>query len=77
MKIRSAVPENGCLIIFMHFVVADGKRRRQKKTDCKTYTHLRHLAAQMRKLVFISLMLSVVSVHVAQTQCTLADIIHC
>ena len=44
MKIRSAVPENGCLI-FMHFVVANGKRRGRQKTDCKTYTHLRHLAA--------------------------------
>jgi len=29
MKIRSAVNENGCLI-FMHFVVANGKRRRRR-----------------------------------------------
>jgi len=35
MKIRSAIPENGCLI-FMHFVVADDDD--DKKTDCKTYT---------------------------------------
>ena len=35
----------------MHFVVADGKKAKteSKKTDCKTYTHSRHLAAQMRK----------------------------
>ena len=47
MKIRSAVPENGCLI-FMHYRC--GRRKKQKKTDCTTYTHSRHLAARMRKL---------------------------
>jgi len=38
MKIRSAVPENGCLIFY------DG-RKKQKKTKtniCKTYTHPPH-----------------------------------
>jgi len=45
MKIRSAVPENGCLI-FMHYRVADGKKT---KNICKTYTHSRHLAVRMRK----------------------------
>ena len=30
MKIRSAVPENGCLI-FMHYRVADGKNAKGKK----------------------------------------------
>ena len=33
MKIRSAVPENGCLVFC-------GERKRQKKNICKTYTHL-------------------------------------
>jgi len=47
MKIRLAVPENGCLIFF------DGRKKtkkKQKKNICKTYTHSRHLAARMRKL---------------------------
>ena len=35
MKIRSAVPENGCLI-FMHFVVADGKKAKKR-----TVKHIR------------------------------------
>jgi len=30
MKIRSAVPENGCLI-FMHYRVADGKKSKRQK----------------------------------------------
>jgi len=35
MKIRSAVPENGCLI-----VLVDGKKTKTKtKNNCKTYTH--------------------------------------
>jgi len=50
MKIRSVVPENGCLIV-MDFVVADGKKRQKQKTDCKTYTHSRHLAARMHQLL--------------------------
>ena len=29
MKIRSAVPENGCLIV-KHFVVVDGKKQKAK-----------------------------------------------
>jgi len=46
MKIRSAVPENGCLVFF------DGRKKtkkkqkkRQKKTEkniCKTFTHPPH-----------------------------------
>jgi len=44
MKIRSAVPENGCLIFC-------GGRKMQKKNICKTYTHSRPLAARMRKQV--------------------------
>jgi len=41
VKIRSGVPENGCLI-----VVADGKKAKKKqKNICKTYMHPRHLAA--------------------------------
>jgi len=55
MKIRSAIPENGTVVSYLWtIVVADGKKakknRKQKKTDCKTYTHSRHLAAWMRKL---------------------------
>jgi len=41
MKIRSAIPEIGCLI-FMHY---RGGRKKNKKKRCKTYTHPRHLAA--------------------------------
>jgi len=38
MKIRSAVPENGCLIFF------DGRKKQEKKKKniCKTYTHPPH-----------------------------------
>jgi len=46
MKIRSAIPENGCLI-FMHY------RRiawRTEKNICKAYTHSRPLAVRMRKI---------------------------
>ena len=50
MKIRSAVPENGCFI-FMHYRVADGNSKKTRKNICKTYTHLRPLATRMRKLV--------------------------
>jgi len=49
MKIRSAFPENGCLI-FMHYRVANGKTVKTKNIY-KTYTHSRHLAARMRKSV--------------------------
>jgi len=45
VKIRSAVPENGCLI-FMHY--RGGRKtnkKKQKKNIGKTYTHPRHLAA--------------------------------
>ena len=49
IKIRSAVPEIGCLIV-MHFVVADEKKQKKtKKNICKTYAFARHLAARMRK----------------------------
>ena len=41
MKMRSAVPENGCLI-FMHY--RGGRKKKQTKI-CKTYTHPRPLAA--------------------------------
>jgi len=36
MKIRPAVPENGCLVFC-------GERKKQKKNICKTYTYLRKL----------------------------------
>jgi len=50
MKIRSAVPENGCLIFF-----ADGKKqkkttKKQQKNICKTYTLPPH--RRLRKSVF-------------------------
>jgi len=52
MKICSAVPENGCLII-----LADGKNKKQKKTEkktkknnCKTYTHPPPTGRRLRKL---------------------------
>jgi len=44
MKIRSAVPENGCLV----FLWRTGKKQKTKKTKktkkniCKTYTHPPH-----------------------------------
>jgi len=41
MKIRSAVPDNGCLI-FMHY---RGERKKKQKKRCKTYTHPLPLAA--------------------------------
>ena len=38
MKIRSAVPENGCLIFF-----ADGKKtKKQKKTKITSVKHIRY-----------------------------------
>jgi len=46
MKIRSAVLENGCLI-----VLVDGKnRKKNKKNNCKTYTHLPPTGRRLRKL---------------------------
>jgi len=45
MKIRSAVPENGCLI-FMHYHC--GKQKKKTKNAVK-HTHLRPLAARMHK----------------------------
>ena len=42
MKIRSAVPEHGCLI-----VLADGKKQ---KNNCKTYTHPPPTGRRLRKL---------------------------
>ena len=51
MKIRSAVPENGCL---MHFWWTEKNKKKQnknkknKKTNCKTYTHPPH--RRLRKL---------------------------
>jgi len=48
MKIRSAVPKNGCLI-----VLVDGKKqkntKKNKKNICKTYTHPRHTGSRLRK----------------------------
>ena len=38
MKIRSAVPENGCLV----FLWRTEKAKKQKKNICNTYTHPPH-----------------------------------
>ena len=45
MKIRSAVPENGCLI-FMHY--RGGLKKKQKKNKKTSVKHIR-IAARMRK----------------------------
>ena len=46
MKIRSAVPENGCLIVLL-----DGKKtKKNKKNNCKTYTHPPPTGRRLRKL---------------------------
>jgi len=37
MKIRSAVPENGCLKILDFWWT--GKNKKKQKNNCKTYTH--------------------------------------
>ena len=46
MKIRSAVPENGCIIF-----LTDGKKQKTKykKNICKTYTHLPPTGRRLRK----------------------------
>jgi len=44
MKIRSAVPENGCLVFLWRTEKAKNKKQKKtKKTLCKTYTHPPHL----------------------------------
>jgi len=48
MKIRSAVPENDCLI-----VLVDGKKtKNRKKNNCKTYIHPPPTGRRLRKLQF-------------------------
>jgi len=44
MKICLAVPENGCLIFLV-----DGKKTKNKKSICKTYTLLPH--RRLRKMM--------------------------
>jgi len=49
MKIRSAAPENGCLI-FMHYRMANEKKTESRKQKAKgKKTHSRPLEARMRK----------------------------
>jgi len=43
MKIRSAVPENGCLV-FLWWMEKNKKQKKKQKNICKTYMHLRPLA---------------------------------
>jgi len=45
MKIRSAVPENGCLI-----VLVDKKTKKTKKNICKTYTLYRLIGGCVNNL---------------------------
>ena len=61
MKIRSAVPKNGCLIF-----LTDEKKT--KKNICKTYTHSRHLAARMRKKRVVVVMVLVLVIVVVSGQ---------
>jgi len=42
MKIRSAVPENGCLIFCGGQKKQEKNRKKNKKNICKTYTHPPH-----------------------------------
>jgi len=53
MKIRSAVPENGCLIFFDGRKKNKKKQKKQKKT-CKTYTHSPR--RRLRELLIIYLL---------------------
>ena len=48
MKIRSAVPENGCLVFF-------GERKKTEKNICKTYTHPPHPRLRKQRLYRILL----------------------
>jgi len=53
MKIRSAVPENGCLIFFDGRKKTKKNKKKQKKTKkyiCKTYTHSPPTGRRLRKL---------------------------
>ena len=51
MKIRSAVPENGCLIVLVDGKKTKKKQKNKKKTknNCKTYTHLPPTGRLLRK----------------------------
>jgi len=42
MKIRSAFPENGCLVFLWRTEKAKNKKQKTKKNICKTYTHPPH-----------------------------------
>ena len=48
MQIRSAVPENGCLIFWR---TEKKEKQKKQKNICKTYTHSR-FGARMRKWRF-------------------------
>ena len=53
MKIRSAVPENGCLIFLTDRKKTKKNKKKQKKTKkniCKTYTHPPPTGRRLRKL---------------------------
>jgi len=49
MKIRSAVPENGCLVFLTDEKKQKKTEKKQEKNICKTYTHPPH--RRLRKLV--------------------------
>jgi len=48
MKIRSAVPENGCLV----FLWRTEKVKKTKKNICKTYTHPPHRRLRKKDKTF-------------------------
>jgi len=53
MKINSAVPENGCLV-FYGGRKKNGKKQKDKKNICKTYTYPPHRRLRKQAKVHIS-----------------------
>jgi len=52
MKIRSAVPENGCLIVLVDEKNKQKtKETKQQKNNCKTYTYPPPTGRRLRKLI--------------------------
>jgi len=53
MKIRSAAPENGCLIVLVDEKNKQKKQKKNKnknkKNNCKTYTHPHPTGSRLRK----------------------------
>jgi len=53
MKIRSAVPENGCLIFLVDGKKQKTKKKQKKRNNCKTCTHPPPTGRRLRKLTSI------------------------